>query len=67
MRERAGNSEPLLLSTGQFCAEAIEPVLHFVPQGCLLQASFDNFVQFRFFAQSGGARCEGDVVVDRQR
>ena len=45
VRERAGDREPLLLAAGELGAEAVEAVLHLVPERGLAQASFDERVE----------------------
>ena len=64
VRKGAGDGQALLLAAGKLGAEAVEAVLHFVPQRRLAQALLDDRVQLAPARHAGAARGEGHVVVD---
>src|SRR5688572_11767563 len=66
MRERTGNGEALLLSTGKLGAERVEAVLYLIPERRLAETFFDMSVEEALVFDPRRTRREGDVVVDGQ-
>ena len=60
--DSAGNTQPLLLATGERQATDLELVLDFIPQRRALQGVLDAVAQVAFVAVQ--AQAEGDVVED---
>src|SRR5437867_1698286 len=67
VRERPRDGEALLLPARQLGAQAVQPVLHFVPERRLAEASLDDAVELALRSDRRRPRGEGHVVVDRER
>ena len=66
-RERAGDTEPLLLPSGETEGTDVEPIFHFIPQPCAFEPLFYNLIQLATVLNSMETRPIGHVFVDRFR
>lgn len=64
-RQRARDTEALLLATGESQGRILQPVRHFIPEGRPTQAALDNGVELVAMAHAEDAWAVGGVLVDR--
>ena len=65
--QRSGDAKPLLLSTGHPQCRFIQPVFDFVPDGCIPQRFFYDFIQLAFRPNAMRPRTIGNVIINTHR
>ena len=63
-RQRTGDAQPLLLTTGKTQGIFLQAILQFVPDGGIAQTALNDVIQLGLAADAVGARPEGNVIVD---